>query len=167
MKANNLKIRTLFSNHPNDMNEDEIKEILLENGYEEDEITDDMIWYEWDFQTNEALDYFRWMVQEIKGTFVVSASLGLWNGTFVGGKIIKGNLWDACRACFEDYNTIYFKGKQLKVEAIHHDGNNYFTIKKLTEKGEEYYSNHYYNKSDKEMVETLMRDSHYSHCIKI
>ena len=54
MKANNLKIRTLFSNHPNDMNEDEIKEILLENGYEEDEITDDMIWYEWDFQTNEA-----------------------------------------------------------------------------------------------------------------
>ena len=165
MKAN-LKIRTIFSNHPYDMNEDEIKEELLDIGYEEDEITDDMIWGEWDSQVESCFYGFKYIAERIEGTFVVSASLGLWNGRFAGGKVIKGSLWDVCCECFEDYNRVYFEGKQFKVEACHHDGYNHFTIKKLTEKGEEYYSNHYYDKSDREMVETLMNNSHYSHCIK-
>ena len=166
MKTNNLKIRTLFTNHPYDMDEDEIKEILLESGYEEDEITDKTIWQEWDFQVEDSLEFFKDNAERIEGTFVITASLGLWNGIFAGGKVIEGNLWDACCKCFKDYNKAYFEGKQFKIDACHHDGNNYFTIKKLTEKGEKYYSNHYYDKSDREMVEVLMNDSHYSHCIR-
>lgn len=165
MKAN-LKIHTLFSNHPYDMNEDEIKEKLLDIGYEEDEITNSLLWQEWDFQVENSLDFFKEEAEKIEGTFVITVSLGLWNGRFAGGKVIKGSLWDVCYECFEVYNKVYFEGKQFKVEACHHDSNNHFTIKILTEKGEEYYSNRYYDKSDREMVETLMNDSHYSHCIK-
>lgn len=94
--------------------------------------------------------------------YVVKANLGLWNGRAEGGKVISG-LRRVFQMTSEDYTKIYIKNKRLHVEAVHHDGTNYYDIKQLTERGENYYENHKYDKTDREMIETLFGDSHYSH----
>lgn len=98
--------------------------------------------------------------------YVVLADLGLWNGRADGGKIIRG-LWKSISECFEDYNEIYQEGKRLKVTAIHHDGTNYFQIRELTDRGYEYWQNHQYDMSDREMHQKLFKDSHYSHEVSL
>lgn len=97
--------------------------------------------------------------------YIVLADLGLWNGRFDGGKIITG-LCNAISQCFEDYNEIYEEGGQLKVTAHHHDGTNYFQIKELTERGEEYAERHKWDMSDRELHQKLFNDSHYSRNVR-
>lgn len=98
--------------------------------------------------------------------YIVLANLGLWNGRFDGGKIING-LWEAISQCFEDFNEIYEEGGKLKVVAHHHDGTNYFEIKELTERGEEYSERHKWDMSDRELHQKLFNDSHYSRNVKV
>ena len=98
--------------------------------------------------------------------YVVLADLGLWNGRYDGGKVIKG-LWGAIQKCFEDYNTIYQDGKRLKVTAHHHDGTNHFQIRELTPRGLEFWYKHQYDYSDRKLNETLFNDSHYSNEVKL
>lgn len=98
--------------------------------------------------------------------YIIIASLGLWNGRFDGGKIIKG-LWNSISKCFEDYNEIYQDGKRVKVTAHHHDGTNYFEIRELTDKGIEYWERHEYDMSDRELHTRLFKDSHYSHEVSL
>ena len=98
--------------------------------------------------------------------YLVSADLGLWNGRAEGGKVITG-LWNAITQCFEDYNEIYEEGGMLKVTAHHHDGTNFFKIKELTEKGEEFAERHKYDMSDRELHKKLFNDSHYSRNVKL
>lgn len=97
--------------------------------------------------------------------YIVLADLGLWNGRFDGGKIIIG-LWNTISQCFEDYNEIYEEGGKLKVVAHHHDGTNYFQIKELTERGEEYAEKHKWDMNDRELHQKLFNDSHYSRNVR-
>ena len=97
--------------------------------------------------------------------YIVLADLGLWYGRRDGGKIITG-LWNAISQCFEDYNEIYEEGGRLKVTAHHHDGTNYFQIKELTKRGEEFAERHEWNMSDRELHEKLFNDSHYSRNVR-
>lgn len=97
--------------------------------------------------------------------YIILADLGLWNGRFDGGDIIVG-LWNAISKCFEDYNEIYEEGGRLKVTAHHHDGTNYFQIKELTERGEEYAERHKWDMSDRELHQKLFNDSHYSRNVR-
>ena len=59
------------------------------------------------------------------------------------------------------------KGKRVKVKAIHHDGTNYFQIRELTDRGYEYWQNHQYDMSDRELHHRLFKDSHYSHEVSL
>ena len=72
---------------------------------------------------------------------------------------------EAIKACFEDYNKVYWQDKNLKIKAIHHDGTNHFIIKKLTDRGIEFYNNHYYDYDDRTMHQKLFKDAHYSHSV--
>lgn len=98
--------------------------------------------------------------------YIVLANLGLWYGRADGGKIITG-LWNAISKCFEDYNEIYEEGGRLKVTAHHHDGTNYFQIKELTKRGEEYAERHKWDMSDRELHQKLFNDSHYSRNVRV
>lgn len=69
---------------------------------------------------------------------LVIADLGLWDGRKAGGKYGKLNdMWDKL---FEDSNSIYYNPENgtFVIEAVHHDGTNYFTVYLLTEEGVEY-----------------------------
>ena len=110
-------------------------------------------------------DYYDTYTQ-LPEEYIVVGKLGLWNGTFDGGKVIHG-LKNSVHECFEDYNEIYYEGKMLKVKAIHHDGTNYFKIKQLTKKGYDYYMKNKVWMGDRELHERLFNDSHYSKCIDL
>lgn len=93
-------------------------------------------------------------------TYLIIANLGLWFGNRRGGKVVKG-LWSAISSTLEDYNTIYQEGRTLKVDAIHHDGTNYFEIYELTEKGEEWYNRNNDWRSREDICETLYNNKKY------
>ena len=182
MKTN--KEYLIYTNNPYDFNKDEtlrdICELRKDNEYPgcenclkhscegcENCPSDEELWNRWD-DSNEIL--WEDITREVKyfdeqGTYLVIASLGLWNGSFDGGKIIDGYLSEAIGACFEDYNKVYWQDKNLKVKAIHHDGTNHFVIKKLTDRGIEFYNNHYYDYDDRTMHQKLFKDAHYSHSV--
>ena len=167
------KKNIIYSNDPYDFNEEEMKESWYElaevNDWEipEDGPSDDELWEEWYDQKERDWDDIEGEVKyhDERGSYLIIASLGLWNGRFDGGKIIDGYLTEAIRACFEDYNKVYWQDKNLKVKAIHHDGTNHFIIKKLTDRGIEFYHNHYYDYDDRTMHQKLFKDAHYSHSV--
>lgn len=73
----------------------------------------------------------------------VVGDLGLWNGIHNICPKTFNSVSDAIRECCEDYNEIYVEDNELKVEAIHHDGTNYFTIKQYVhEDGYDAYGNY-------------------------
>lgn len=171
MKTN--KEYLIYTSDPYDFNEDEMRQSYLEsaeaNNWEipEDGPSDEDIWQEWYDQNEMVWDNIKSEVKwhDERGSYLIIASLGLWNGRFDGGKIIDGYLTEAISACFEDYNKVYWQDKNLKVEAIHHDGTNHFIIKKLTDRGIEFYNNHYYDYDDRTMHQKLFKDAHYSHSV--
>lgn len=167
------KKNIIYSNDPYDFNEEEMRESWLVsaevNDWEipEDGPSDDELWQEWHDLNERDWDDIKAEVKyhNERGSYLIIASLGLWNGRFDGGKIIDGYLTDAIKACFEDYNKVYWQDKNLKVEATHHDGTNHFIIKKLTDRGIEFYNNHYYDYDDRTMHQKLFKDAHYTHSV--
>ena len=167
------KKNIIYSNDPYDFNEEEMRESWLEsaeaNDWEipEDGPSDDEIWQEWYDQNERNWDDIEAEVKyhNERGSYLIIASLGLWNGRFDGGRLVEGTLSEAIRTCFEDYNRVYWQDKNLKVSAVHHDGTNYFIIKKLTDRGIEFYNNHEWEMDARTLNEKLFRDSHYSHSV--
>ena len=167
------KIHVIYSSDPYDFNEEEMREnwygLAEVNDWEipEDGPSDDDLWEKWYDQNERDWDDIECEVKwhDERGSYLIIASLGLWNGRFDGGKIIDGYLTEAIRACFEDYNKVYWQDKNLKVEATHHDGTNYFIIKKLTDRGIEFYNNHEWDYDDRIMHQKLFKDAHYSHSV--
>ena len=81
--------------------------------------------------------YGNWKYSPLANQQVaVTGILGLWNGKH---KVIPkkfDNLREAILACMEDYNIIAEDGYgNLIISAYHHDGQNKFIIKKVTDKG--------------------------------
>lgn len=99
--------------------------------------------------------------------YVVLASIGKWNGTYDGGKIITGMV-PTFQQCAEglDYVRVYFKNGLLRILGAHHDGINSFRIRELTPAGEQYIENHPFM-DDRELHRVLFNSSKYSHRVSI
>lgn len=71
--------------------------------------------------------------KKLDGEILVYGTLGLWNGTRIGYKIIKENNLNAVmEGHFCDYLTWYVEGDEVKCEDVHHDGTNRYTYRMLT-----------------------------------
>ena len=162
MKKNITKI--IYTDHPYDFNEEEIRQDLIDLEENEDPSEDDC-WEAWRWQNELEWDDVSYEAKKEEGIFIIVGTLGLWNGNFKGSCVVKGNLLDAFSKCLEDYNRIYMYNKQLHVDATHHDGTNNFVIKKLTKRGENYLGEHGWEYNDAEMNRRLFTNSHYSHHI--
>lgn len=136
--------------------------------YQDEDSQDFFDWKNYELQTrfDDEMENIYYEEKENPKTYLVIADLGLWNGHFDGGKIING-LASSIKACLEDYNRIYVLGKQLCVEATHHDGTNFFKIKELTPKGCEWWKNHGIWDNPREAHKRLWNDSHLTHQVSL
>lgn len=71
--------------------------------------------------------------------WVVSGTLGLWNGRHEIEPKLFNNLINALNACFGKCDDIIITKSHsvIKVTALHHDGRNYFELRALSDLGEE------------------------------
>lgn len=74
--------------------------------------------------------------------WLLKGTIGRWDGPAEGGFIFS-SVSEMSRAWVEcDYLRIYDVNGHMYIDCAHHDGNNHFEIKKLTEKGEDYADRH-------------------------
>lgn len=164
-----LEERPIFENR-GDYNFDRVKEMLI-NGYNEDnpnsqgewEPTEEEIYNEID-KTEELLyNVFENEMSEFIGdeTFILRGTVETWQGHFSAGFIFDS--YEQFSRVFYDeaYNRIYDVGGEFIIQIAHHDGINYFKIRKLNKKGYEYYQDHYFD-DDKVLHDTLVDDRYSS-----
>ena len=164
---------TLFDNY--DFDRDEIIESILSyrDDITEDDITDNMIYDEWYSQLEV---WFEDIFSDLKKFFdnkqiICFGNIGRWNSYFDAGKIFDDfeKAWyDMTKDC--DYIRITDDNGHLYIDCSHHDGNNHFEIKVLTDKGAEYYDNwNYYswrgdNRTEEQVHTQIIK--RYSHLPK-
>lgn len=160
MKKNSKKV-TLYSNEITEEKVEYARQYLLdENG---EEPTDSELWnflnadddINWDVFEREYEKYFN------TNNFVVKASLGRWNGRFNSGKILTSGWSDFCRI-IQDYDNLEIvdNNGHLEVVGRHHDGTDYFEIRELTRKGDEYANGYHYDKSEPEDAQAVWNNFH-------
>ena len=139
------KERVIFDNYDlcEQYPDNELKEIALECGWvdNEEDITDNDLW-EWRYEESETdWDIERERLEEFfkDKTVIFFGTVGRWDGRYGGCKV--GEFWDiywkAIKDC--DYIKIYDVNGHFYIKCSHHDGNNFFEVKEVTDKGYEYY----------------------------
>ena len=153
--------RVIYNNYDLDENypDDELIEMAIESGWideeERDEVSDEQLWKwrntldecDWDDAKVELSDFFE------RKDVIMVGTIGRWDGTYDGGMI--GEFWDiywkAIKDC--DYIKIYDVNGHFYIYCSHHDGNNFFEVREVTDKGYEYYDRWQYdygnNKSER------------------
>lgn len=77
--------------------------------------------------------------------WMITGSIGRWNGRYDVYPTIESSLEDAIRACIgRDTMDVKVKrvGHTIVVVGLHHDGRNYFELHALTDKGVERFERH-------------------------
>ena len=138
------KKRTIYNNY--DLWDDyaeEAREYLIDAGCTEDELTDNNTWSEiysqdeavWACEHDSLRDFFS------KGnSWILMGTTERWNGKFRGGTVFSDfddMLSKAMKDC--DYLNIYDENGHMYLKCSHHDGTNLYEIKKMTDKGIEYF----------------------------
>lgn len=138
----------------------EIKAYFMEeNGYEEDEITDEMIWEERHF-----LDEINWEEESERlkkffldgNKWILFGTVGRWDGLYRAGTLFDtfdDFFYKATRDC--DYWKFYDENGHLYLTCSHHDGTCCYEIKEVTAKGIDYFDNWEYNWNDKRSEEYI------------
>ena len=161
-----MKRQIIWSNYCNDMFTQEAmedtKEYLLEENEEvTEEDIENQIYAQNDLDFEVISDYIKYQFNN-KGKLLAVGTVGRWNGTFEGGKIIDTfrDLLDLFEDCdyikFEDENGHFY------VTGSHHDGSISVEVKELTQKGEDYADRHEYDMSDRNLHKKLWNSSNYS-----
>lgn len=169
------KERILYDNYYSEEAFSAAREALAEeeffmgdNGYEsEDEIPDDMIFDKMrDMQEDDwdetIKDLFAPFLESHPNGFLVRGTVGLWYGNKPAGKIIHdlAELSSAWKDC--GYIKLYDVDGHFYIKCSHHDGDNLFEMKMLTDRGREYADIHKYDYGDRELHDRLWKNSHYT-----
>lgn len=130
------------------VNEEELKEY-----YDTDTLNDDDYYTYFNDLWEQAL-YSLDKLDTQADAFIMWGTCGLWYGDVAGGKVLN-NLKDLTQY-LEDYTIIQLEEGIIQIDTYHHDGLNTYYIKPLSNRGYNYYNNHYYEMSDRELHEKLI-----------
>lgn len=137
----------LYSNYYGWISEDEIKQNLIdcERVESEDEITDEMIWNEMHLLEEMYWDDIRYELKKFFADgdgWLLIGSLGLWDGRYRGGFVF--NTFEEFCKCFTDCNYVEITDNKghFEIKCSHHDGTNYYEVKRISDFGMEYFGNH-------------------------
>lgn len=147
------KQRIIYDNYNVSEMYDNARAFLLEE-YDEKEITESMIWDQvqlgdslnWEDEHERLTDFFTG-----RGYFLLMGTVGRWNGQYNAGYVF-GN-WDdmfykATKDC--DYIKIWDENGHFYMECSHHDGTNFFEIKRITYKAVDFLENWENDKTEEE-----------------
>lgn len=134
------KERVIFSNY-DFPEESEIRDWIMSNGYDEEDITDEMItnWsydqleIEWEDAKSQLENFFDGK------RLLLFGSIGRWNGIVSGWEThddFMKMFYSATEDC--DYWKFYDENGHLYLTCSHHDGTCSYEIKELTDDGYEY-----------------------------
>lgn len=159
------KQRLIYDNYPSNAKFEYAKGWLIEKHLDEspddkdwEHCTQD-VWDEVDFLDDIYWDDFKEEFENFMDghVFVLQGEIGTWRGQMAGGFTFDSfselsKAWEDC-----DYLKIYDENGHLYIECSHHDGTNFYEVRKLTEKGEEYLNNHHYD-DEREVHNRLMKN---------
>ena len=154
----------LYSNYYGWISEDEIRQYLWDCEYIDhlDEATDDMIYNEmyelermyWDDISYELKHFFD------KGNaWLLTGSIGRWDGNYRGGYIF--NTFEEFCECFKDcdYIEIVDNKGHFEVKCSHHDGTNFYEVKRVSDFGCEYFGTHSWELSLEEVFTKMWNNN--------
>lgn len=108
------------------------KEILISEGYNADDITDETIFEYMDFYNGEYLNDEKYNLNKtLENDIIVIADLGLWHGHKQGYKILGYNLNSILNCFCGDYIQLYYDGRNVRAKDIHHDGTNHYLFREF------------------------------------
>ena len=128
-----------------------------------DDVPDKTVFEEIDFQDECDWDNFKYkMISLLKNNvYLLTGTCGRWNGPCQGGNFICSFSDFLEMISHLHYLKIYDKNGHLYIEGAHHDGNDYYEIKRLTNKGRELAESNYYA-HDRQLHTTIMKYNFYS-----
>lgn len=108
------------------------KENLIDNGYSEEEIDEDMIreevYHNEEYSWSDTMDN---LYKKLDGSIVAIADLGFWNGRKSGYKVLGHNLNNVLTFFGCDYANIYATKRGVYGEFYHHDGTHYVEFREF------------------------------------
>lgn len=160
---------TIYDNYYSYDREKETREWLFDECSEgsdwssPDDIPDERVYDEMDFQDRELLDDVKYELQTLfdNNVYLLTGTCGRWNGPAQGGKFIRSV--DDLLSCIShlDYIRIYDRNGHLYINGSHHDGDDDYELKRLTNKGYEL-ADRYYFAHDRRLHSTIMSCNFYS-----
>lgn len=158
----------LFSNY--DFDEEEVKNDMLECGYDEEYITEDTLF---EFWHDECLYWWEDIDAQLYNLLdgekhIVYGEVERWNGQYSGANISddwKESWYSMTKDC--DYIELYVEDGDLKVKCSHHDGTNFFTIRKLNEEGVELWEDWLCDYEDSTPEEVIIKSLIVDYSIKV
>ena len=159
----------LYNNYDFNENYDSAREWLFATRQDdfdwetEDDVPEKMILGEMSFLQESEWDYFKSKCNEllVDGDCLLTGVCGRWNGSAKGGSFIR--TFSDLLNCIGhlDYLKIIDRNGHLIIEGCHHDGSDYYEIKKLTKHGQKYAQQWGYVR-DERLHRTIMRFNFYS-----
>lgn len=148
----------IYNNYNLYDNYNEIKEFLM-NEYPAEEITEDKIYNKiyledslnWEDEHKQLKDFFTG-----HGYFLLTGSAGRWNGKQSVGYIFNNfddMFYKAVKDC--NYIKIWDENGHFYIQCSHHDGTNFFEIKRINYKAYNFINNWAYNWNDKRTEEDI------------
>lgn len=136
------KKRTIYSNYDlwENYPDDYIKDCLKENGYEEDDITEEAMNRERYFYDEMDWQDAKCSLEEFFSkngdSWIAVGKVGLWHGVYPAGTVFEEFdkfFYEAVKDC--DYWHLYDENGHLYLRCSHHDGTNLFEIRRITDQG--------------------------------
>lgn len=164
----------LFDNYDTEQYMADAREYLEESG---DYYTESELYNLRDLYIEEASDWVNTLMDKTfdGNKLIVTGSVGRWNGRYVGAEIY--DTWAEFLSKFGkdcDYFKIYTEGRHLYVKCSHHDGDNFCEVKVVTDAGDRYYDNWYYEADPRlskyheaGIFSRMLHNSKYTRCPKI
>lgn len=157
--------RVIYDNYNlyNNYSDETIIEILEEDGYEKEEITESMIFDRRDALNDEDWELGKECLKEFfldyTGKWIMTGNLGLWDGKHPAGIVFDtfdDFFYKATSDCL--YWKFWDENGHLYFQCSHHDGTNCFEIKQMTERGEKYLENWEYGDWDDKRTKRDIHD---------
>ena len=163
-----MKERIIYNNY--DLWEDYADDAraFLAEEYPEEEITDNSIWDEIYFQDNINWEDEHERLKDFftgNGYFMIRGYVGRWDGRHAAGYVFDDfddMFYKAVKDC--DYIKIWDENGHFYLKCSHHDGTNFFEIKRISSKGYDFIDNWNYNYEDtrtEEKIHTIVWNSNF------